>query len=188
MDTLSWNHSDKVPMYKEVKEESPFKILKEWVQLGNKIVIFNSEQHEMMPHGLWNKVSGRKNIMFIVISEYGDIFGSFHGVVPTKQGEWVWEDSQQFIFTMKNQYGVNPIQFKPKTMTHSLLRISGKNNTKKMFWISDGYRVNGDGKGYISNSFSRFYNDSTKIGPLIFTNSVYPNTFSIRSFFVIQWY
>ncbi|KAL7714295.1 TLDc domain-containing protein [Entamoeba marina] len=186
------NKKDTLPnlkIYKPISEikTDPFKVLSQWVSLPTKTVIFSSEIHDMSPATLWNKIKGRSNVMFVVITDVGDIFGSFHGTVPQKQGDWVWDDNKQFVFTLRNQYHIEPTKFTPKRTTHSLLNISQKNLKKKLFWISDAYRIASDDKSYISSSFDRFYNDPTGIGPSLFTNTVYPETFGVASCYMLQW-
>ncbi|KAL7716714.1 TLDc domain-containing protein [Entamoeba marina] len=180
LNSLSYNSTS-------VDSTNSFKMFSQWTNYTTTTLLFSSEIHDMSPGVIWNKIKGRTNIMFIIITDVNDIFGSFHGIVPEQQGSWVWNDNKQFLFTIHNQYHLQPTQFKPKRTTHSLLNISSKNYKKKLFWISDAFRIEVDDNSYISSSFDRFYIDPTGIGASIFTNTVYPETFSLASCFVLQW-
>ncbi|ELP92179.1 hypothetical protein EIN_381460 [Entamoeba invadens IP1] len=163
-------------------------LLSEWTGLTRSLKIYDSEIDELESNALWKKVQGRKNVMFVVVTNTGDVFGSFHGILPEKQGAWVREDKDQFIFSLDNNQGYQPTKFKPKSMTHQLLSIAKKNQKQKMFWISDAFRINSEDKSYISSSFSRFYEDTTHSDGNIFTGSVYPLTFSVVSCVAFQWF
>ncbi|ELP94614.1 hypothetical protein EIN_497940 [Entamoeba invadens IP1] len=188
MNMISNTNNSQEHISKSISSQSPLSIVSSWVGHTRALRVFDSEHDELNSEALWNKIKGRRNLMFVVVTTEGNVFGSYHSIIPHSQGSWVSSDDDQFIFTLRNSSGTPPTIFRPKQMTHRLLHISKSTTKKKLVWISDAFKIQNDDKSYISSSFSRFYNDEKDLGPSIFTNLVYPNTFSFSSFFVLHWF
>lgn len=165
--------------------------LSEWTGKVSSTIIFDSQINESFESSIIQKASTLKNIMFIVETDGGNMFGSYHTVIPNKVGKWAVSDDKHFVFTLKNPYETQPMKFRPiveecyplwfyKSST-SLYSVQSfcHITTNKQCYIA--------GKHWSGKAFSDVYNDISGKDCKIFTKTQYPMKFGMKRLVVLTW-
>ncbi|EDR26815.1 hypothetical protein EDI_252800 [Entamoeba dispar SAW760] len=110
--------------YINTLKESPesFYFLKRYTQLKSLSLIVEYQRNdEVTGEMLFKIVKDKKNIMFVITSTSGNVFGSFHSKIPQRMNSYVPEDNQMFVFSLKNSNKTGEICFTPRETNHHLL-------------------------------------------------------------------
>ncbi|ELP83848.1 hypothetical protein EIN_197910 [Entamoeba invadens IP1] len=168
------------------------KQLTAWTNKMTPSILFDSTVDA--PTSLFEKIRDKGNIMTVVETDGGNVFGSYHSVLPTKPSEWVVKDPNHFVFTLKNPFngGVNASQkFTPIRPDCYPLWIYKSGNA--LFCVQYFCHVSNNKQCYINSkewsgkAFEEIYNDVSGKGGKLFTKTVYPARFGLKRFVCLSW-
>ncbi|EDR28745.1 hypothetical protein EDI_341950 [Entamoeba dispar SAW760] len=161
-----------------------------WTKLNDYGLIYDSEVDGLSSTALNLCICGKENIMVIIVTKHGYVFGSFNSLklpVPKKTEEWVKNDPNFFVFTLSNPKKTNPMQFYLKDKTADGLNISPSTSKKWVIATNACFGIKQVDGCYISNSFVQYYNVPNGITEDIFVGSHYPQTSDISKVIALQW-
>ncbi|GAB1225627.1 hypothetical protein ENUP19_0257G0055 [Entamoeba nuttalli] len=110
--------------YTNTLKESPesFCFLKQYTQLKSLSLIVEYQRNdEITGELLFKIVKDKRNIMFVITSTSGNVFGSFHSKIPQKMNSYVFKDKHMFVFSLKNSNKTGEVCFIPRETNHHLL-------------------------------------------------------------------
>lgn len=165
--------------------------LSEWTGKVSSTIVFDSQVNESFENTIVNKASTYKNLMFIVETDGGNMFGSYHTMIPNKVCKWTVNDDRHFVFTLKNPYETQPMKFRP-IVEESYPLWFYKNSTslysvQSFCHISTTKQCYIAGKQWAGKAFSDVYNDISGKDCKIFTKTQYPVKFGMKRLVVLTW-
>ncbi|EKE40354.1 hypothetical protein ENUP19_0240G0003 [Entamoeba nuttalli] len=147
------------------------------------LVIYDSEKKSFLNQEIWSSICGRNNIMIIIKDWNGNVFGSFHEVVPKKMGEYSKKDYNHFVFSLNNPYH-NPMKFKRKVIS-PILKIHLDNES--ILTVSGFLFIGVFNSFLVSNErFWKYYTDPTDKGTNYFCSN--DSIFTVDSMKILQWF
>ncbi|BFU25871.1 hypothetical protein EHI8A_008000 [Entamoeba histolytica HM-1:IMSS-B] len=161
-----------------------------WTKLNEYELIYDSKVDGFSSVALNGCICGKENIMVIIITKHGYVFGSFNSLklpIPKKTEEWVKNDPNFFVFTLSNPKKTSPIQFFLKDKTADGLNISPNTSKKWIIATNACFGIKQVDGCYISNSFVQYYNIPNGITEDIFVGSHYPQTYDVSKVIALQW-
>ena len=167
--------------------------LKQWTGYSNCKVIYDSETNELSGDMLFLSLRLVSTVTFIIETTDGDIFGSYHTIIPTKQNCFVANDPHHFLFTLKNKLNTSHEQFKVFSQNNRLLDIfAGKDSW--VMGVNNGFWIHSKpNRCFITSSAANGdmhdgYYDPKKYTSKIFTGSVYPKRFTLKRLIALEFY
>ena len=165
-------------------------ILLNWTHFNSMEIIFNTEKQEFTTENVFHILKGRSNIIFLILCENGNVFGSFHSKIPKKQSSIVFDDDKHFLFSFKNSFLIPPTRFKQNVRNDNQLVIHREVKNNWIFGIGYGFHIRSDGKSYIGSAtgdqLNRGYIDTIGLNSDIFVNNHYPCQFRFKNILFIQ--
>ena len=76
--------------------------LQQWAGKTTASVVYDSTVDEFTDEGLFQKVSGLRNVAIVATTTDGDVFGGFYSVAVTKHDTF-FEDPKMFIFSFESR-------------------------------------------------------------------------------------
>ena len=147
-------------------------------------LVYDSSVHGLGGNQLWPHISGLARAAFVFKAQ-GNVFGSYHSVLPEAQGVWVDEDPEHFVFTVKNPFNVAPTRFDQRRPIDDGVLFVSKSSSELMNIGYLCFLASGAGsfirlpQSGCPFSFSKGYTDHTNIGDVIFTGSTHPTLFEL---------
>ncbi|EKE39408.1 hypothetical protein ENUP19_0121G0125 [Entamoeba nuttalli] len=89
----------------EMKQETKLRNLREWTGLSNYFILYDSDEMPFDRRSFQRVIYGRNNVMGLVITSSGEVFGSFHPTTLPQEdndNEWV-NDNNYFVFKINNE-------------------------------------------------------------------------------------
>ena len=156
-------------------------ILRSYCHKTKYVEVFNSDTKRIDSESIWMSIKGRKNIMFIIKDLKGNVFGSFHSVIPSQRGEYQGKDYNHFVFSLNNKF--QPQKFTRKNISPPLKIYSHGNG---VFVINGFLMINEEESFFMSNQrFWRNYFDDTDKGIDYFVGE--NTSFEIDSLRILEW-
>ncbi|ELP87357.1 serine-threonine protein kinase, putative [Entamoeba invadens IP1] len=184
-DTLSL-----VDNYKEV--------LGKWVGLEKYRVIYSSNTDELCGNVVSNKIYEQSNVMVVVTTLEGHVFGAYVGNQIKKKEEVFRTDvdfkkqNAHFAFTLKNPYNTKPLVFYKRKEYVVALRLY---NTKvgEVIAVPSFFIIYSNQDSYISTNFNVVYEDNTNIGFDLFCtgkdySTAHQVTFNMKELTLLEWF
>ncbi|GAB1220368.1 hypothetical protein ENUP19_0052G0022 [Entamoeba nuttalli] len=165
-------------------EEGWISTLQEWIGSKTCKLIYDSNEG-FTGDILWAILRIVNSVAFIIETTEGDVFGSYHSVIPTKQHYPVITDNAHFLFTFRNKINTGHIKFNVLSTNNKLLDIY-KGSKSWVFGIEKGFWIHSkQNKSYIPSTcangeLTQGYEDPTGLGGIIFTGGVYPARFTTK--------
>ncbi|EDR29213.1 hypothetical protein EDI_237750 [Entamoeba dispar SAW760] len=165
-------------------EEGWITTLQEWIGCKTCKLIYDSNKG-FTGDILWTTLKIVNSIVLIIETTDGDVFGSYHSIIPTKQNYPVISDNAHFLFTFRNKMNIGHIKFNVLSTNNKLLDIY-KGSKSWVFGIEKGFWIHSkQNKSYISSNcangeLTQGYEDPTGLGGIIFTGSIYPSRFTTK--------
>ena len=160
--------------------------LKKWTKKSEASLIY--EGCDLTSKSFWEKCSNLKNMMIVVETTDGYMFGSYHTVLPKTQDVWVDKDDSHFVFTLKNPYSINPTMFEPIPENDNRLFVYGDNDNENVVWVNYCYWICADNTAYLWHHFADWYNDTTELGGNVFTGGIdWDNPVEIENVYILEW-
>ena len=166
------------------------KILCKWTQYETYELIYESEVDGYTSRSINMNINGKRNVMILIVSDNGSIFGCFNSFeIPKaqKEDQWIIDDNDFFVFTLRNKQKTQPMKFTLKEGIEKSLVISP--NTSRLWIIATHacFGLKQMDKNYIANNFCENYNCPSDITEDIFVGCHFPSTFIISKVYAIQW-
>ena len=167
--------------------------MKQWTGYSNCKVIYDSETNELSGDVLFLSLRLVSTCAFIIETTEGDIFGSYHTIIPTKQNCFVPNDPHHFLFTLKNKLNTPHEQFKVFSQNNRLLDIYGGKDSWVM-GVNNGFWIHSKtNRCFITSTAANGdmhdgYYDPKKYSSKIFTGSVYPKRFTLKRLIALEFY
>ena len=169
---------------------SPLTRLLEWTGARDAFVVFESDVHQLTASAIWGVSRGRKNVAFVVETERGNVFGSFHAVLPKQQSMIVSDDARHFVFTMRNELNTGPMRFLQNETNENQLIIHRETLNDWIFGVGYAFHIRGNDKSYIGSAsgeqLDRGYRDPLHLKSVVFNGTFYPNYFSVVRLLLVQ--
>ena len=124
---------------------------------------------------LFNSMQGCNNFILLFYLNTGEIFGSYHSVHPTIQGETV-KDPKHFVFTLSNSYNEPMRRYNWLKKDENVLTISDEE-----IIISGLGSFGCKRSGYVYSStvpMNLSYDNTPVVGRKVFTDQIYPKKFT----------
>ncbi|ELP94456.1 hypothetical protein EIN_047490 [Entamoeba invadens IP1] len=163
-----------------------YNTLQEWTGMSEARVVF--EGNNLTPKLFWSLTKKLKNMMIVVETVDGYMFGSYHTVLPPTQDVWVNDDKQHFVFTLNNPTNYPPTRFAPLPTNGDLLFVYGDNDTENVVWVNYCFWICMDNVVFLWHHFSEKYEDTSKLGGDLFVGVKdwdFPN--EIKKVVVLEW-
>ena len=174
-------------------EEGWIDTLKQWTGFANCKVIFEQNENELSGEMVFLSLRLVSTVTFIIETTDGDVFGSYHSIIPTRQNCFVANDPNHFLFTLHNKYGTPHEQFKVLPHNHRLLDIFSGNDSWVM-GVNNGYWIHSKSNRCFIPSCSANgdlhdgYYDPKRYSSKIFTGCIYPKRFTIKRLIGLEFY
>ncbi|KAL7715663.1 TLDc domain-containing protein [Entamoeba marina] len=165
--------------------------LGDWVNKSIPTIVYDSNVEKFNGTGLFNALKGQNNIMFIIETDAGNVFGSYHSKIPLSQSQWIVNDPDHFVFSLKNPFTQDYVKFTPIQQRCYPLWIY--NSEVALYCVQHFCHISNNKQCYINSkdwsgkSFEDVYNDTVGQGGDIFTNLTYPKRFGIKRVVCINW-
>ena len=159
-------------------------MLKEWTGFKSYDVVFESNTSDIDLFEFNGNVCGRNNLMLLVFSDDGSIFGSYTSVQVPQPSNWVKKDMGHFVFTIKNPYNVPPTRFYPTKPGNSVY-IFQNDYMISVVAIQGAFKINIKMDSVYSTKFSKFYKDTVGKGASLFVTN--PEKFTIKSIMALEF-
>ena len=165
--------------------------LTEWTNKVTSSIVFDSHVNQSFDKAIVQNANSFKNLMFIVETDAGNMFGSYHTIIPNKPGKWVVTDDKHFVFTLKNPYETQPMKFRPIVEeTYALWFYKSSTSlysVQSFCHISTNKQCYIAGKQWAGKAFSDVYNDISGKDCKLFTKTQYPTRFGMKRLIVLTW-
>ncbi|KAL7712040.1 TLDc domain-containing protein [Entamoeba marina] len=163
-------------------------ILKNWINLNDYTVLYNSDVDELSSRQINSKIKGKNNISIIVRTPEGYCFGSYHqNIIKNPPKQFLSRYRQEggyFLFTLKNSFGVEPQQFVTIKQTDYLVLYSDENENG-LIGMCSAYDLRVKGSSF-SSEFPYYYNSIYPTN--VFVGQTRPLTFEIESIIILKWF
>ena len=146
-------------------------LLKQWTQKKTFSLLFDKSQSEFTRENICGILKGKKDVIILFESIDGDIFGSYHSILPNDLSEWC-NDSQHFAFTLRNKYELKEKYNAKENNKYSLMICDFmEDDDESLSSILESgyfYTVTMEEKCSINPSFGSYYNGVSKFGIDVF--------------------
>ncbi|EDR22095.1 hypothetical protein EDI_041240 [Entamoeba dispar SAW760] len=185
-------YSPNTIFFEENSDKTMASILLQWCHANKFCIIYNSENQELSTKQVWRTLQGRINIITVICTTNGSVFGSYHSVIPKRQSSILCDDKKHFMFTLKNPFNVPPTRFKQNLKNENQLIIHRDIQNSWIFGVGYGFHIRGEDKSYIGSAsgeqLNRGYIDTVGLNSDIFNDSHYPSYFSFSRILFVQLY
>ena len=172
---------DVVDIYKE--------LLSKWTSLDGCEVIYDSLVDGLSASAFNFCCHEKQNLMVIVITSMGNIFGSFSSIpFPSEingQKE-INDDPNFFVFSL-----INPMRFKVKSKKNCGIVVFPNYSKEWIFATKNCFSLRLNNKSAMSDKFLEFYTPVEKYSDPIendlFVMGVFPETFELSKVIVLEW-
>ncbi|ELP93004.1 hypothetical protein EIN_051890 [Entamoeba invadens IP1] len=162
-------------------------ILKSWTGLSQCTTIFDSENDELTARGVDSKITGKTNIVFLVEDTRGNVFGSFHGIIPPPDKLISSKDDpKHFVFTLKNPHNIPPTKFPVKDTNGDVLHVYDSSDCRNVFNVQSAFGVTCDSKVFVYESIINGYTNLPPIGCRVLVNDN-NKFFDIKRLIILQF-
>ncbi|KAL7717203.1 hypothetical protein QTN25_005473 [Entamoeba marina] len=151
--------------------------LQQWTGHSHYRIIYNSKVDGMSTDTFNNRVCLKKKVMIMIFTTDGNLFGSYHSkrIPPTGGEGFVCDDSNHFVFTLRNPFNVPPTKFVRRNTSGPSLGINftgfkSLDNESVLVTSRWCYYIR-ENESNISMSFSSVYADTVGKDYFIFTGS-----------------
>lgn len=150
-----------------------FDKLKVWSHQPSAQIIFDSETQDLTSHALNTVLNNQTNVVVLIKTKKDFLFGSFTSLVPQLPTEiekkFVVEDKNTFIFSIRNQYNIQPFKTS-KNKTEKTLKLYN-DDSKKIIGYNKFFTINKDGLK-IKEKYAKEFDDTTGKGGAVFVGVV----------------
>lgn len=160
-------------------------LLKIWTGMRNYRVVYNKAFSEMNLSEFNSKICGLSNMMLIVTTDSGCVFGSFTSTTVPPPMNWVKKDASHFLFTLRSPLNMQPTRFFPLKPANSVY-IFQDDYMISFIAVQGGFKINTKTDSSFSSRFTYYYNDSVGYGPSVFVPT--PDRFRVKSVTVLEFY
>ena len=162
-------------------------ILKQWIPFQTYSIIYHNEQDELSSRAINSKIKGKRNITLIVETMEGYIFGTYHqNPIKTNinglYSRYIQEGGY-FIFTLKNPFNTQPLQFYPSNL-NDYLCIYDNENENSLIGMCNVFELKKN-KSFISSDFPFYYR--TDYDASLFVGKIVPETFELKQLIILEW-
>ncbi|EDR27855.1 hypothetical protein EDI_028110 [Entamoeba dispar SAW760] len=167
------------------------KQLSEWTNKTVSNIIYDSNINDNFNEVIISKGKNLNNLMFVIETDGGNIFGSYHTIIPPKPSQWVIRDKNHFVFSLLNPYGTKPIKFTP--IIDECYPLWVYKSTPGLFCIQSFCHISTNkhcyinSRGWSGKSFNEMYNDTVGKDGKLFTKIVFPSHFGLKRLVVLTW-
>ena len=169
-------------------EKEPIQRIQEWVGKEKYTIIFDSEHHELTSRMFWSCLKGRKDILIVIETDEGYIFGSYHSIIPERQELCVENDPHHFVFTMKNPFNVPPTKFELKEGWKKSLYIYGDDQISDVFYVFGCYLICNNDESFIKKIFNYNYRHKHSVDAHVFVGKLWDSYFSLSRLVCVQFF
>ncbi|KAL7714110.1 TLDc domain-containing protein [Entamoeba marina] len=174
-----------------VNDSKMFTLL-EWTQMSNYEILYDSDESPFDRITFQRVIYGRRNVMGIILTDDGDVFGSFHPTTlpcPDKESDWV-NDSDYFVFKIHDDVKKYVKNEKIQSDWSLYLWNEDDDNLPSFYSVLYAFGLNAPlnhhKSGVIKRQFCGFYksNEMLKNGEFDHFNNVY---FTPSRLLLVQW-
>ncbi|GAB1224452.1 hypothetical protein ENUP19_0203G0002 [Entamoeba nuttalli] len=163
-------------------------ILKKWTNKEICQVVYDSINDGLTAHTINHAIEMKSNIMILVKTDKGEIFGSYNTTqVPKSEdsgyGFYINKDMNFFMFSLKGNIKA-PTKITKKDKVYSL-KVYSNDNDEWVIGTHCGFYVGASRNSFISNKLKMFYDGDITSDSL--TGSHFPTTFDVSQVIAIQW-
>ncbi|ELP88312.1 hypothetical protein EIN_227250 [Entamoeba invadens IP1] len=168
--------------------ESMVTSLESWTTKKRRRLVYDSSMMDFSKESFYNAVCGLSNIMTLVVTDKGYVFGAFHSSIPNPptQGSKTFHDNNFFIFTLINADNIPQEKFFKKSSLETMYLDSLSMSVESIYTISRGFTLKKKGSSF-SPYFASFYQIEKRRGSKFFVGSVEPETFEVARLVAIEW-
>ncbi|ELP90320.1 hypothetical protein EIN_505560 [Entamoeba invadens IP1] len=159
----------------------------QWTGLKHGGEIYNSLKDGVSTQIINERICGKKNILFLIITNEGYSFGAFiSGLIPSPKPhpEYVKDTSKHFVFTLNNPFNTEPTALKRKEKKGMTLCVFPNNDHTNVLEIKKCFSIKNDGKSVVSPFFNQKYDDTTQYSSCLFTGE---DTINYKEISAMQW-
>ncbi|ELP93179.1 hypothetical protein EIN_054640 [Entamoeba invadens IP1] len=165
-------------------------LLQEWTKKKKYNVIFNSKFDGLNRETFNNRVCLKENIMFLVFTKEGHLFGSFNTKrMPAHMTEgFIMDDQTHFVFTLRNSKDCPPTKFTKKSWNGPSVGINFSgfkegDDDGMILAVRWAFYIR-EKSGSISPSFTSVYNDIVGKEYFVFTTNTLIN---VERLVALEW-
>ncbi|ELP91080.1 hypothetical protein EIN_268260 [Entamoeba invadens IP1] len=131
--------------------------LNAWTKCTSFDQIFDSNDSGLTTAAFNEKVGGQKNVLLLIFSKKGYLFGSFHSSVPTEPS-MLRDDPKHFVFSLSSPFLETPTQF----MGNGILHTHSSEDDSTVFDLFSGYSVYENNTVMVYSTFAQAYGSDPK--------------------------
>ncbi|KAL7716900.1 TLDc domain-containing protein [Entamoeba marina] len=160
-------------------------LLKRWTGMRDFKVVYESDLSTLELANFNASICGKPNLMLIITTTDGYVFGSFSSITIPQPLHWVKKDAGHFVFTLVNPHGVPPTRFFPNKPGNSIY-IFQNDYMISVIAVQGSFKINMRSESVYSSRFPAFYGDTTGKGASLFVSN--PDKFEVKSIKALEFF
>ncbi|ELP89402.1 hypothetical protein EIN_389870 [Entamoeba invadens IP1] len=186
-------HMTNIPPYDELIAQKTFEPftddLKKFTEKEKYEVVYDSIKDGFTSHTINNVIQNKNNVMIVVETNNGNVFGSFSSaVIPNSEktgyGFYVTKDPGFFLFCLAGKSVLKPKKYTKKDTMYSL-KMYSDDNEEFVVGSHCGFYVGATRNSFISNKMPLFYNGIDNVDEIVGMH--FPNTFTVSRVCALVW-
>ena len=162
--------------------------LQEWSGYSNFTILYNNEMEELSARTINSKISGKRNLYFIIEDINNNIFGSYHSIIPNEKEykQHSSEDPKHFIFTLQNPFSIQPSKYYPTQHNDHVLYLYQNYDINNVLNVQYCYGIVSQNRVFLYENIINYYqNIPRECGCRFLTGNV--NYFTeIKHFIILE--
>ncbi|BFU23999.1 hypothetical protein EHI8A_095990 [Entamoeba histolytica HM-1:IMSS-B] len=185
----------KIPSLEEMEVQPVIGQLKfqkkivEWTNMRNYRILYRSSKDGLSARSLNARICGRSNILIIVLTTKGYVFGSFSSIQippPPRLGDLhVGADPNFFVYSFQNPFNTEPLKILKKNSQTSM-KIYCNKEQSYVIGCDCCFYIRSNCPCHVPSNFCDNYNEPSGKGNLLFVNCVYPEKFALQELLAVE--